>query len=673
MIHSLEFSVTFAHNGRTISGRHSFERGMTLISGANGAGKSTRLEMIRFALFGSSALRGDIADYAKLDVTLVFSVLDRKLTIERSLKYANIAEHGSVIATGHKGVNNKVVEILGYGSAVFDIANAAKQKEIAALSALPPVERRRMVDRVIGLDIVEALAQWAGREARVLEKAADMAEASLPPVPVEPSRPEGWMPLADLDAQRSTLRGMVAKKRELEAFLKTEPPQPQAPARTIDNPNWLTILEEHERQRLRAIGDLASLRSQLARIPEASLTADEVASMRAYYEAKRVYDHAKMLSTGLTEAPRYTTAELDEMDQQWEQLYLYNRWTTLHSAGHHVCPACSHTWPIQAEAMADLPDFHGKPEPFIPSLAQPTIAACRQQIRRYEAETKDREEINAVLLMGLPVRPIENPQLDINKAEAALRLAPERDRILAEIARVQRLAAAEDLSKELADLRKLQQAWEAFAAAWTAYEAWQDRAKAARGDLVPLEGMDEALAVLEALRDAVVAYDVQAAAYDRAVEQRVSAEIAVAEKRKEAAAWGAARRALETIRTKTKGHLLPSLGVVAGGIMSRITNGAFQNVTVDDDFEVKIEGQRLATLSGSESTAANLALRIALGQILTNRVFGVFLGDEIDADMDEERAASTAASLRSLTSSGAVPQLVVVSHKRIAADHYIDT
>ena len=46
----------------------------------------------------------------------------------------------------------------------------------------------------------------------------------------------------------------------------------------------------------------------------------------------------------------------------------------------------------------------------------------------------------------------------------------------------------------------------------------------------------------------------------------------------------------------------------------------------------------LETLSGSGKACANLALRIGLGQVLTNKVVSLFIGDEIDASMDTERA-----------------------------------
>jgi hypothetical protein len=49
---------------------------------------------------------------------------------------------------------------------------------------------------------------------------------------------------------------------------------------------------------------------------------------------------------------------------------------------------------------------------------------------------------------------------------------------------------------------------------------------------------------------------------------------------------------------------------------------------------------------------ANLALRLGLGQVLTNKVFSLFIGDEIDASLDGSRAQQTSSRGRLLHKSG---------------------
>src|SRR3546814_7738428 len=77
---------------------------------------------------------------------------------------------------------------------------------------------------------------------------------------------------------------------------------------------------------------------------------------------------------------------------------------------------------------------------------------------------------------------------------------------------------------------------------------------------------------------------------------------------------------------------------------------------------IMVDGQDIATLSGAGATVANLAIRIGLGRVLVSRIFPVFIGDEIDSDMDAERAEATAVALSSLTDQ--LEQVLIVTHKQ---------
>src|SRR3546814_15623569 len=86
----------------------------------------------------------------------------------------------------------------------------------------------------------------------------------------------------------------------------------------------------------------------------------------------------------------------------------------------------------------------------------------------------------------------------------------------------------------------------------------------------------------------------------------------------------------------------PSLSRVATSLIHQMTNGVLTSVEVDEDMNIMVDGQDIATLSGAGATVANLAIRIGLGRVLVSRIFPVFIGDEIDSAMDAERAEATA-------------------------------
>ena len=87
--------------------------------------------------------------------------------------------------------------------------------------------------------------------------------------------------------------------------------------------------------------------------------------------------------------------------------------------------------------------------------------------------------------------------------------------------------------------------------------------------------------------------------------------------------------------------MLPSLNNAASQLAATMSAGAINSVLMLDDFSIKaMKADRyrpVETFSGSEASIINLALRIALGQVLTHSVFSVLIGDEIDASMDSAK------------------------------------
>ena len=137
MITRLYIDQMFRHFDRTFE----FGKGLTGIIGKNEAGKSLIVEAIRFALFGTAALRGVADDYKKTHVELWFSVKGDDYHVTRKGTKVVLRRNGEDLASGTKPVNQAIIEILGYDLTVFDVANACNQGGIEALSNMRPTER----------------------------------------------------------------------------------------------------------------------------------------------------------------------------------------------------------------------------------------------------------------------------------------------------------------------------------------------------------------------------------------------------------------------------------------------------------------------------------------------------------------------------------------------------
>ncbi|CAN5852455.1 hypothetical protein BH23PLA1_BH23PLA1_43420 [soil metagenome] len=186
MLTSLSYSNVFPSTGRTLEGNIQFHKGLGAITGPNESGKSFIIEMVRFSLFGSAALRGRAEDYKKLKAELAFTVKGQAYRVVRSGSSAMLFRGVEETAVGVRPVNAKIAQILGFGLEVFDVASVCNQGDIEKLGSMRPADRKRMVDSVIGLNVIEQLGRWANDEALGLTREAEAIERTL----VEPASPD---------------------------------------------------------------------------------------------------------------------------------------------------------------------------------------------------------------------------------------------------------------------------------------------------------------------------------------------------------------------------------------------------------------------------------------------------------------------------------------------------
>ena len=132
------------------------------------------------------------------------------------------------------------------------------------------------------------------------------------------------------------------------------------------------------------------------------------------------------------------------------------------------------------------------------------------------------------------------------------------------------------------------------------------------------------------------------------------------------------RKKLEKIMTDFKSDLIiriqPQLSSRTSELFGQITNGRYPTVELDDDFAIKIyDGGKEHTLqrfSGGETDLANLCLRIAISEELSQRSGGsgtqFIVLDEIFGSQDNERKTNILRALQELTNQ--FRQILLITH-----------
>ena len=145
-----------------------FNKGISVIVGENGAGKSTILEAISFALFKQHTAKkiDDLvrnnANHMSVELQFVSNGKEYKIVREKksSLKssiFAKTSSDGGFmhICTGDKEVNEEIRQILDVDSDLFLNAIYIRQGEIAELVDKTPAEKKLLIAKLLGIDSLE--------------------------------------------------------------------------------------------------------------------------------------------------------------------------------------------------------------------------------------------------------------------------------------------------------------------------------------------------------------------------------------------------------------------------------------------------------------------------------------------------------------------------------------
>ena len=146
-----------------------FPDGVTGIVGLNGVGKSTLFEGVAWALYGPMAARtatdqikregATPSESCRIELDFVFD--DDQYHVVREMSGKNLQASGSatingkLAATGAEVLSKYIQKRLGMDWKSFYTSIFAKQKELNTLSSMNPSERRQLILRMLGINVVD--------------------------------------------------------------------------------------------------------------------------------------------------------------------------------------------------------------------------------------------------------------------------------------------------------------------------------------------------------------------------------------------------------------------------------------------------------------------------------------------------------------------------------------
>jgi DNA repair protein SbcC/Rad50 len=124
-------------------------------------------------------------------------------------------------------------------------------------------------------------------------------------------------------------------------------------------------------------------------------------------------------------------------------------------------------------------------------------------------------------------------------------------------------------------------------------------------------------------------------------------------------------RAFTELRTDLNLQLRPDLSELASGFLRDLTRGRYGEVELDEEYNATLieAGEPKPVISGGEEDLANLALRLAISQMIADRAgqpLSLLVLDEIFGSLDDEHRSAVLELLRGLADR--FPQVILITH-----------
>ena len=192
MLRKLSLSNWKSHEETTVE----FAKGTNILVGIMGSGKSSVLDAISFALFGTFPAvlhrRMKIADAVmsrpvekkEAVVELEFESGGAAYSVKRTVfrkggADAELRRSGVLVMSDAEKVTEEVVRLLGIDYSLFCRAVYAEQNRMDYFLSLPPSERKKQVDELLWIDRFEAARANAGTVVNSLGRMKDEGEREL--------------------------------------------------------------------------------------------------------------------------------------------------------------------------------------------------------------------------------------------------------------------------------------------------------------------------------------------------------------------------------------------------------------------------------------------------------------------------------------------------------------
>jgi exonuclease SbcC len=672
-LRSLSMHLFRQHVSTTVQ----FPDGLVGVIGTNGSGKTTILEAIGFALFGSKALRGRVEDVRtrtaptkagrgkrdhEMRVELSIEHDETVFRIERSLLDAALYVGGqaSAVASGNREVSARISAIVGMSHDEFVATYCTEQKGLEFLSGKKgAVEREKFIIRMMGYNRLEEVQELLRSDRRDKRGVLQGYEASLGSREelevrllaekeqlgrVREKHAEAVQALVKVESDFGVVHERMQRLEELRGqFLRER-----------DGVQALNVRVEERAKRQRAIADSIVLaEDELARALKPLIGSRDFSEVMS--ETKRqmlvLREQTETIVVELQKAEVAWREELSGLQaertmvhRQIEQLSKkIEKMGTLDSGGE--CPTCSQPLGesfenVSAHLAEELQKLRAR-------LSEVASVELEKQSAPEDIDLKRKK--HQTLVTSTERLSVKQQELQkCQQLEERLGMLRNEQRLV----EVDIKSASENLERARQKLSEIKFSEEEFLKEKGAHDASQRLLEVARLQRVRLEGE---LGIHEALvtrsKEDLVKFDDRQAEVDTL--------------RREVRIFDECDRIVTDFRKFVNSSIRPRMAELASEYLTDLTDGRYSAVDLEEDFTPTVveDGEPKRVISGGEEDILNLCMRISLSHMLAERAgqnFSLLMLDEVFGSLDEVRRGNVLALLEKLRRR--FEQIIIITH-----------